>query len=282
MDNRTLLRLAGGALLLDGIATLVFGHSYVRRWRIGTRRNLYNRAIKWLSGRSGLLVRAAGAGEAGLGIAVLGKAPLQYDSFYRAIAGTYDTWLDVWYDRLYPDADDTLRKTLATHLPPGGHVLDLGCGTGANLQRLLALDVPFATYTGVDQSDAMLDQARGKFARLDRVAFRQGDLATDALPEGPFELIVSTWVFEHLQDPTQVVSKAWEVLRPGGHIVLLYEVAGATWSSRLVGWLWKWFNARLLREDEIQGFPGTATVVPIVGIGAPVVLVVLAKPQLPL
>jgi SAM-dependent methyltransferase len=280
MVRRTLVRVTGSALLIDGVATLVFGNAYVRRWRIGSRHNRFDRAIDWLSGRPGLLIRAAGALEAGIGIGVLGRSPLQYDCFYRAIAGSYDTVLDVWYDRLYPDADETLRTTLATHLPHGGRVLDLGCGTGANLERLVALDVPFASYIGVDQSAAMLRQARAKFAAQDRVAFRQADLVTDTLPAGPFDLIVSTWVFEHLQDPAQVVRKAWEVLRPGGHIVLLYEVTGATWSSRLVGWVWRWFDARLLREDEVEGFPGVATVLPVAGLGAPVVLVVLEKPQL--
>jgi SAM-dependent methyltransferase len=113
------------------------------------------------------------------------------------------------------------------------------------------------------------------------VKFQQVDLVADALPAGPFDLILSTWVFEHLQNPAEVVRKAWGVLRPGGHIVLLYEVTGTTWASRLVGRLWRWFDARLLRGNEVEGFPGVTTVLRIAGPGAPVVLVVLEKPGSP-
>jgi SAM-dependent methyltransferase len=67
----------------------------------------------------------------------------------------------------------------------------LGCGTAANLERLIALDLPFESYTGVDLSEAMVNRARAKFAHLPNVHFQQLDLLTDPLPMGPFDLVVS-------------------------------------------------------------------------------------------
>jgi hypothetical protein len=60
MVNRTLRRLAGSALLLDGLSTLIFGGAYLRRWRFTTRWNRYNRFINMPSGRPGWQLRAAG------------------------------------------------------------------------------------------------------------------------------------------------------------------------------------------------------------------------------
>jgi YHS domain-containing protein len=56
-------------------------------------------------------------------------------------------------------------------------------------------------------------------------------------------------------DPQQVVAKAWERLRPGGHVVLIFETAGDSWGNPVVGYLWRWFSARLVPEAEARRFP---------------------------
>jgi SAM-dependent methyltransferase len=106
------------------------------------------------------------------------------------------------------------------------------------------------------------------------------DLLADPLPEGPFDLIVSTWAFEHLSEPEAVVAKAWARLRPGGHIFLLTEVDTAGWRSRLLGWLGHLFSARLVRQDEYRRFPGLVSVEHFDG-PLPLALFVLRKPEQP-
>lgn len=87
--------------------------------------------------------------------------------------------------------------------------MDLGCGTGFNLARLQGLDLPFRTSTGVDLSADMLARARAKFAQFPNIEFRQLDLLADPLPEGPFDLVVSTNAFEHLPNPGELWKKPW-------------------------------------------------------------------------
>lgn len=70
----------------------------------------------------------------------------------------------------------------------------------------------------------MLAQARKKFGDLSNVRLQQFDLMTSALPEGPYDLILSTWVFEQIPDPALVVANAWDRLREGGHILLLFSI----------------------------------------------------------
>ena len=135
-------------------------------------------------------------------------------------------------------------------------MLDLGCGTGANLGRLHALNLPFGAYVGVDQSESMLAQSEAKFGDVERASFRRLNLITDPLPDGPFDLVVSTWVFSHLPDPTRVVEKAMAKLREGGHMVLLFigrpkGPGGGPLASSLA-----FFSAHPVSDRTHLAFPG--------------------------
>ena len=72
-------------------------------------------------------------------------------------------------------------------------VLELGTGTGETALRVLALH-PGAAWTGIDSSEAMLARAR---ERLPPADLRLGRLE-DALPPGPFDLVVSALAVHHL------------------------------------------------------------------------------------
>jgi tRNA (cmo5U34)-methyltransferase len=79
-------------------------------------------------------------------------------------------------------------------------VLDLGTGTGETLAAVLNRH-PGAAATGIDESAAMLDAARSRFAGLG-VDLRVADL-DEPLPPGPFDLVVSALALHHLDGPGQ-------------------------------------------------------------------------------
>jgi SAM-dependent methyltransferase len=43
-----------------------------------------------------------------------------------------------------------------------------------------------------------------------------GDVCSEPLPEGAFDLVTSWSVFEHLRDPAAAMRNIWRALRPGG------------------------------------------------------------------
>jgi len=278
MPNKRLSRILGGLFLLNGASLLFFGGVYLRQWQARARHNPYPSASAWLTERPRRLLLGAGVAEVGVGLAMLGAAPVEVRPLYRVFSRIYDSVAFLWRDWLYPDAQRALEQVLATYLPASGRVLDLGCGTGLNLERLLALGLPLGSYVGVDLSEDMLHQARAKFGDEARAHFHQLNLLTDPLPEGPFDLIISTWVFEHLPDPQQVVEKAWERLRPDGHMVLFFETTGDSWGSRAVSYVWRCFSARLVPEAKARRFPGFQSMVKFQAALAPVALVTLHKP----
>src|SRR3989441_13111280 len=87
-------------------------------------------------------------------------------------------------------------------------ILDVGCGTGANLQMLSM----FGVAEGVDVSAEALEFCRAR--GLARV--RQG--AAESLPfeDASFDLVTGLDVVEHLDDDLAGLTEMRRVLRPGG------------------------------------------------------------------
>lgn len=95
------------------------------------------------------------------------KAMDETYSFHRHI---YD-----FTRKFYLFGRDALIRDLAP--PPGGTVLEVGCGTARNL-IVAAKRYPQALFYGFDISDAMLETARKSVARAglsDRITLAQGD-----------------------------------------------------------------------------------------------------------
>lgn len=97
---------------------------------------------------------------------------------------------------------------------PGGHWLELGCGTGA-LTSSICLEAAPASVVACDQSAPFVDHARAALADA-RVTFLTA--AADALPtrSDGFDAIVSGLVLNFLPDPAAAIAAMAERARPGG------------------------------------------------------------------
>ncbi len=101
---------------------------------------------------------------------------------------------------------------------PAITVLDLGTGTGTTARRVLEV-LPGARLVGVDESAEMLAAARAVLPAS--AELRVGRLE-DALPPGPFDLVVSALAVHHLDGPgkADLFERVAAVLRPEGRFVL--------------------------------------------------------------
>ena len=85
------------------------------------------------------------------------------DDFFAARIGDYDEHM-----RRDIEGASSFYAYTASLLPPegGSRVLDLGCGTGLELEEYFALN-PGAAVTGIDLSEAMLNALKAKFPDKD-------------------------------------------------------------------------------------------------------------------
>jgi SAM-dependent methyltransferase len=108
----------------------------------------------------------------------------------------------------------------------GASVLDLGAGPGYATLDLARMVGPSGRVTAVERSRRFLDalEARRRAESLGNVTVHQADLATDALPEGPFDFTWCRWVACFLSRPEGLIAKLAGALRPGG-VAIFHEYA---------------------------------------------------------
>jgi trans-aconitate 2-methyltransferase len=134
--------------------------------------------------------------------------------------GRLGDWNASSYDRI---ADPQARwgAEVLERLPLNGDetVLDAGCGTGRVTEMLLAR-LPGGTVLALDQSPAMLAEARGRLARFgDRVTYLEADLEKPLPLHAPVDAVLSTATFHWVLDHDALFANLAAVLRPGGWLV---------------------------------------------------------------
>jgi DNA-binding transcriptional MerR regulator len=118
--------------------------------------------------------------------------------------------------------EDLLHRDTA--YPAGSHVLEVGCGVGAQT-TVIARRSPGARITAIDISADSLAQARRRVRAAGLAAgvtFRRLDVHD--LPDaglGPVDHVVVCFVLEHLSDPLTVLRTLRTALRPGGTITVI-------------------------------------------------------------
>ena len=112
---------------------------------------------------------------------------------------------------------DRLRKQLGK----SPHILDVGCGTGANLEML----AQFGDAEGVDVSPDALAFCRQR--GLQNV--RQGEAEQLPYDDGSFDLVTGLDVVEHLDDDVAGLREMRRVLRPGGYALLFVPAFMFLW-----------------------------------------------------
>ena len=96
------------------------------------------------------------------------------------------------------------------------HLLDLGCGTGLELDHLFPR-LPGLTVTGVDLAGKMLQKLREKYPDKP-MNLIQGDYFTVQLPEISFDAAVAVQTMHHFRDAEKITlyKRILSFLKPGG------------------------------------------------------------------
>jgi len=122
--------------------------------------------------------------------------------------------------------------------PKPGRLLDFGCGSGSYLVEMAARGWQ---VTGIDSSVHVIDAIRERFG-FDVVA---GSLPHPELIPGSFDVVTMWQSLEHVGQPLSVLRAAYELLIPGGKIIVSvpnFESLAARWFGE------NWFGLDLPRH----------------------------------
>jgi SAM-dependent methyltransferase len=172
---------------------------------------------------------------------------------YDRLAARYAQWAD----RVTPPLREHYAEVLSARLPPAARVLELGCGPGVPVARMLSRRF---TVVGVDISWEMVRLAR---RNAPRAVFLQADMASVAFRPNTFAGVVAFYSLIHVPrvHHAGLLARVRRWLRPGGVLV-----ASLGWHDLPVGtdpdWLgggpmhWSFFDAqtnlRLLRQAGLE------------------------------
>lgn len=171
------------------------------------------------------------------------------DKMKGKVAGVLAIWLDqvtridfeeVAKTHLSPEhvreALQAVERYLPGYLTPDKKILEVGSGFGAFTvfsRALHGLDV-----TGAEPDPLVRDYAR-ELAETAGVDCLIEDCAGENLsfPDQSFDLVYSSNVLEHVQDPAKVLAESVRVLKPGGYLFFTYPNYCSFWEGHY-GIMW--------------------------------------------
>lgn len=136
----------------------------------------------------------------------------------------------------------------AKQLPmsPGAAILDLGCGTGLELQWYFSVN-PSAKVTGIDLSERMLEALKAKFSDRE-LTLIQGSYFDVPFGEQVFDAAVSVESLHHftLDEKIPLYAKLHRALKGSGYFILT-DYFAPTEAEELL------YRQELLRLKQEQG-----------------------------
>jgi ubiquinone/menaquinone biosynthesis C-methylase UbiE len=132
----------------------------------------------------------------------------------RAYARTAAEYDERWRHYLEVTISRTIAAIPAT---PGAPLLDVGCGTGVLIERVMAR-YPDLRVTGADPSPEMLAVARARVPAGARLVLAVAEALP--FPSGTFGVVVTSSSLHHWRDPAMGLREIARVLGPAGLLVL--------------------------------------------------------------
>ena len=138
----------------------------------------------------------------------------------------YEYWIGRWSRPAARPFLDWLE------VPDGRRWADVGCGTGALAQAILAQCAP-SKVTGADKSAAYVRHAAGHVVDS-RAAFEEADAQELPWPDESFDATVSGLVLNFVPSPERMAAHMRRVTRPGGVVgVYVWDYSGGMQMVRL-------------------------------------------------
>ena len=132
-----------------------------------------------------------------------------------------------WYASKFGEYPTNRLAVDELDLPSDAKIIDIGCGTGSAL-RYASLKVTHGSLIGIDPVPRMVDIARERtlgHPNSARIEFREGSAENMPVEDEWADFIFAFDSLDHWQDIEEGFSEIRRVLRPGGKLVIVKDVA---------------------------------------------------------
>lgn len=169
--------------------------------------------------------------------------------------GLYSHW-----EKIYQHQDNDFRSysikiLIKNMLDKNTPVIDLGCGTGAQIMYLAKEGFD---ATGVDESEEMLNMARdqARNLKITNVKFIQSTLKELVEEDKTYPQIICLDVIEHIENDDDALKHINKLLSPGGKLVLTVPAHQYLYSKRDedIGHYRRYSKYELLEKMRNAGF----------------------------
>jgi SAM-dependent methyltransferase len=154
-------------------------------------------------------------------------------AFFSPRAATWDT-------RFGDDMPAYAAAVARAHIPEGGVVVDVGCGTGRALPALRQAVGPRGTVIALDLTPEMLREARRR-GRAAHAALFLADARQLPFADASVDAVFAAGLVMHLPDTEAGFGQLARITRPGGLLILFHPSGRAALAAR---------HGRTLRPDE--------------------------------
>lgn len=137
----------------------------------------------------------------------------------------------------------------------GANVLDVGCGSGYLLHRLVEFGA--GRSTGVDLMPGRIEAARSRYPGI---RFTCADAANLPFERAEFDIVTQFTCFSSVLEPglrSAIAAEMWRVLRPGG-VVISYDMRPPPWPVRAMRAAGEW--RRRGQETMAEGATPTTSI----------------------
>jgi ubiquinone/menaquinone biosynthesis C-methylase UbiE len=128
-------------------------------------------------------------------------------------------------------SDEEIVKLIMRHVPKGGRILEIGCGSG-DVSLALARETENIIY-GVDSSKSAIFEAKRRSSNLKNIFFEVMRAEELNFPDNFFNLIYSVRTL-HETKAKESLGEMYRVLVPGGRLIIIdwTKEAAASWSEK--------------------------------------------------
>jgi arsenite methyltransferase len=129
-------------------------------------------------------------------------------------------------------------------IPPGSHVLDIGCGAGVDTLVASKMTGPFGSVLGIDITPEMIQRAEANKKEIgaENVVFQLDRVQALTGIDESFDVVISNGALNLVPEKEEVIAAAFRLLKPGGWLLVADQFLVGAASKDLKTRIQSWFQ----------------------------------------